>query len=234
MSRSSKRSQFQEKLDVNCSICESRYHNPLCSIDHLLGDISKARSSSTFKSGQTIFYQGNEPLGLFTVERGLVKLEVVNEAGQAHTLRLMGPGSILGYRSLFAKECYKASAIAVEDSKLCFLPKNFVFELFRSEPQVALNLVERLAKDLSDAERKWINQVDQEAPERVAEALLFLSEKFSGQNWTRKEIAQWAGTTPETVMRALSRFEMEGLIEQEKRSIRILDRSGLIKKYIQT
>ena len=219
---------------TDCDHCESKESNPLCSVSNRLDEIGQHRSSSHYKTGQSIFYQGNEPLGLFTVERGLVKLEMINEAGQAHTLRLMGPGCILGYRALFSKEPYRASAIAVEDSKLCFLPKNFIFDLFKSEPQVALNLAERLAKDLREAESKWIKQVDQEAPERVAEALVFLSEKFVDQNWTRKDIGQWAGTTPETVIRTLSRFEKEGLIEQDKRQIKILNRPELIKKYSQT
>jgi len=215
----------------DCEVCGSRGTNPLCSLDHRLEEISQTKTSSHFKAGQTIFYQGNEPLGLFTVEKGLVKIESTNEHGQSHTLRLMGPGNVLGYRSLFSKEPYQASAIALENSKLCFLPKSFILTLFQAEPQMALQLAERLAKDLREAESKWIRQVDNEAPDRVAEALIFLSEKFGEQNWTRKEIAQWAGTTPETVIRALARFEKEGLVTQEKRSIQILNRPGLIEKF---
>lgn len=218
----------------DCTSCDSRENNPLCSIETCIEEISRVRSTTRYRSGQSVFYQGNEPLGLFVVDKGLIKLESINEKGQAHTLRLMGPGSILGYRALLSYESYQASAIAVEDSKLCFIPKNVVFDLFKSCPEVALNLAEQLAKDLSQAEKKWCNQVDQEAPERVAEAIIFLNDHFKGQNWTRKEIAQWAGTTPETVMRTLSRFEKENLISQEKRSIRILDRVGLVRKYSQT
>jgi len=217
--------------EEDCDTCESRQNNPLCSTHNRLKDISQMRSSSQYRSGQSIFYQGNEPLGLFTVEKGLVKIESTSENGQSHTHRLMGPGSVLGYRALFSKEPYRASAIAVEDSKLCFLPKSFVFDLFKEEPQIALNLAERLAKDLREAEQKWVKQVDNEAPDRVAEALVFLSDRFSNQDWTRKEIAQWAGTTPETVMRTLSRFEKEGLIELDKRRIKIRDRAGLLNKF---
>ncbi|MNL55757.1 transcriptional regulator FixK [compost metagenome] len=65
--------------------------------------------------------------------------------------------------------------------------------------------------------------MDKGASERIAEALLFLQDHFKHQNWTRREIAQWAGTTPETVIRTLAQFEKEGLIDQsDGRSIRIL------------
>jgi CRP-like cAMP-binding protein len=73
-----------------------------------------------------------------------------------------------------------------------------------------------------------MDQMDKGASERVAEALLFLQENFANQNWTRREIAQWAGTTPETVIRTLAQFEKENLIHQkEGRHIEIINRDEL-------
>ncbi|MCK6599626.1 MAG: helix-turn-helix domain-containing protein, partial [Bdellovibrionaceae bacterium] len=62
------------------------------------------------------------------------------------------------------------------------------------------------------------------------EAILFLQDHFKDQLWTRKEIAQWAGTTPETVMRTLSQFEKEGLIDQSGRRIIIIKRDKIQEK----
>lgn len=214
----------------DCAHCSTRAQNPICSSDEALALITKIRTSSHYKSNQTIFYAGNAPLGVFTVQSGLVKLEVISAKGTAHTLRLMGPGSILGYRSLFAGEPYQASAIAVEDSELCFLPKDGLLNLAKTNPQVALNLMSYLAKDLRKAEEKWVYQIDKEAPERVAEALLFLQDHFLGQDWTRREIAEWAGTTPETVMRTLSQFEKNGWISTQGRAIQILNKEKIKEK----
>ena len=69
--------------------------------------------------------------------------------------------------------------------------------------------------------------MDKAALARVAEAILFLSDHFDHSHWTRKEILDWAGTTPETVIRTLSQFEKDGLIRLEGRDIVILSRSGL-------
>lgn len=81
------------------------------------------------------------------------------------------------------------------------------------------------------AEEKWVGQMDKGAPERVAEALVFLQDHFSQQQWTRREIAQWAGTTPETVIRTLAQFEKDGLIDQsDGRNIRILSKERLIAR----
>lgn len=215
---------------TDCDHCQSRHDNPLCSVEGAFDTVKSARSASNFKAGQTIFYTGNEPLGLYTVQSGLVKLEVLSPDGSAHTLRLMGPGQALGYRSLFAGEPYQATAIAVEDSRLCFVPKATLLGLVDHTPGVAVNLLRRLSEDLRTAEEKWVAQVDKDAGSRVAEALLFLNDHFKDQSWTRREISEWAGTTPETVMRALAQFEKEGWILAQGRHYHILDREKILKK----
>lgn len=191
-----------------------------------------APTSSTlrrYKAGQFIFHAGETPTGIFTIQSGLVKLEGTSSTGSAHTLRLVGPGGTLGYRSLFAGEAYQASAIAVEDCELSFISKVDVVKLFTEQPEAAMKMLSSLSKDLRMAEAKWMDQVDKGAAERIAEALLFLQEHFSHQNWTRKEIAQWAGTTPETVIRTLAQFEKEGIIDQsDGRSIRVLSKEKLL------
>jgi len=214
----------------SCSTCEARNTSALCSSPDVTRVIDSIKVSCVYKAGQTIFQQGQEPLGLFAVQSGLVKLEVNSHDGHAHTLRMLGAGGVVGYRSLFAREPYKANAIAIEDTVLCYIPKTELFQVFVEHPEATLNFMQSICKDLRSAEEKWVDQMDKEASERVADAILFLQDHFQDQRWTRKEIAQWAGTTPETVMRTLSQFEKEGLIDQAGRRIIILNRTGLHSK----
>lgn len=212
----------------SCSVCDIKADSLLCSSPDVLLAVEKVRTSCRFKAGQVIFYAGNMSLGIFTIQSGLVKLEALSPNGAAHTLRLVGPGGTLGYRSLFANEPYHASAVAVEDCELCFIPKSEIMSIFMAHPHLAMKLLTHVAKDLRMAEEKWVGQMDKGAPERVAEALVFLQDHFSQQQWTRREIAQWAGTTPETVIRTLAQFEKDGLIDQsDGRNIRILSRNRL-------
>ncbi len=213
---------------TDCQTCGMRFDSLLCSNPDVLHLIEKAKVTCRFKPGQVIFYAGNDPLGIFTIQSGLVKLEVTSATGTAHTLRLVGPGGTLGYRSLFASEPYHASAIALKDCELCFLPKAEILNIFKTHPELAMNLLSHVSKDLRVAEEKWVDQMDKDASERIAEALLFLQDHFTHQNWTRKEIAQWAGTTPETVIRTLSQFEKDGLIDQsDGRQIQVISREKL-------
>ncbi|OYZ16072.1 MAG: transcriptional regulator [Bdellovibrio sp. 28-41-41] len=211
----------------SCLTCEAKQHSALCSSPEVVRVIDKVKVVCNYKAGQIIFQQGQDPLGLFAVQSGLVKLEVNSMDGHAHTLRILGPGGIAGYRSLFARETYKANAIAIEDTSLCYIPKTELFQIFAQHPEATLNFMQSICKDLGSAEEKWVAQMDKEASERIAEAILFLQDHFNDQKWTRKEIAQWAGTTPETVMRTLAQFEKEGLIDQAGRKIIILNRPGI-------
>lgn len=222
----------ETKSSSACDVCGHRLTNVICSTaPEVWKLLDRVKIKTLFKPGQTIFYQGNEPLGLYTVSSGLIKLEMTSEEGQSHTLRYAGPGSALGYRSLFANENYYATATTIEKSEICFIPKTTVLEIFQKFPEAAIRILQVLSKDLRLAEKKWTDQMDKEAPDRIAEALIFLQENFAHQNWTRREIAEWAGTTPETVIRTLAQFEKMGIIDQsEGRNIKIKDRQSLIDK----
>ncbi|MCX7979270.1 MAG: Crp/Fnr family transcriptional regulator [Bdellovibrionaceae bacterium] len=183
-----------------CTLCDGRADSPLCNHDKLRALICEARQFSKFRPGQTIFHSGGHPMGIYVVTSGRVKLEALTDNGTALTLRLLGPGGVLGYRALFAGEPSQASAIAVDEVQACFIPKGHLMQVLNEQPEAALRLIQYACKDLRIAEEKWIGQINKDATARVAEAVLFLNDHFMNQYWTRREIAQWAGTTPETVM----------------------------------
>lgn len=193
--------------------------------------LNKGKVIHHLAQGEVLFHIGEEPKGLYSIASGLMKLESTSSQGAAHTLRILGPGGSLGYRSLFANEKYHSSAVAMEPTEICFIPKALVFKFFHEHPEVAMKLLCHLSKDLKVAEDKWLDQMDKGAGERIAEAIVFLQDHFQHQGWTRREIAEWAGTTPETVIRTLAQFEKEGLIDQTSgRQIKIINREKLKEK----
>jgi CRP-like cAMP-binding protein len=169
------------------------------------------------------------PSGLYCVNGGIVKLESTGANGNNHILRMVHGGGMLGYRSLFADEPYRASAMVHEEAKICFIPKAAILRLVEQYPDVALNFLNRISKELRHTEDRLCGLTDKNAAERVAEAVIFLRDNFPDQTWTRKEIAEWAGTTPETVMRTLADFEAKGYIEQTGRKIHLSNRSALLE-----
>ena len=190
--------------------------------------MDQSKFQAHHKPGQTLFYAGNPGTGIYCVVSGTVKLESLDEAGKAHLVQIYSGGSLIGYRALFSDEPYQSSAIVVEDADICYIPKSAILELISNDPSLAMNFLMQLSNDFRQMEQRLKRVTSHSASERIAEALLFLRENFQEKNWTRKEIAEWASTTPETVIRTLAEFEADGLIEQKGRSIRILNRPKIL------
>lgn len=221
----------EQPKHIDCANCEAKSKSFMCSTsDGISRSISGFKADCSYQTGDVIFRAGEMPLGLFSVRSGVVKLESISEDGDAHTLKLIGPGGILGYRAFFKGEAYQKTAIAIEPTNICFLPRKDVMSLFNCHPELGLKLINQLTVDLDRAESKWMDQIDKGAPARIADALLFLNENFQGSSWTRKEIAEWAGTTTETVIRTLAQFEKEGIIQQNYKNFTVLSELKLNQK----
>lgn len=179
--------------------------------------------SKKYKRNDFIFKSGDLAQGVYCLEAGVVKLESFGPEGQGHILRVYKAGDLLGHRAWLAKEEYRANAVAQEDSTVCWVSGAEFADLLSHSPELAANLLNRLSSELATAEARICALTDHDVRERTAEALLFLENRSLNRQWTRREIAEWAGTTPESVMRVLADLEAEGIIGLEGRKILILD-----------
>jgi CRP-like cAMP-binding protein len=226
-----KNSQQNTQKKIKCEDCESRAQSVLCSVSNeALNLIDKSKFHQQFTPGQNLFYANNPATGIHCVLKGTVKLESTDVDGKTQIVQVYTAGSMIGYRALFTEEPYMSAAIAVEESEICFIPKATILGLIQEQPELALKFLTQLSHDFRMMETRLQRITSRTATERVAEALLFLRENFEEKNWTRKEIAEWAGTTTETVIRTLADLEQEKLIEQKGRSIKILKRDVLLAK----
>ncbi len=221
-------------LKKQCS--ERDCTNCVQSVDHLfqglppavLQDLNAHKLVHHYTRGQAVFYAGNPPNGLYCVSSGLIKIESLSADGKTHLLRVVKAGGVLGYRSLFSNEPYHATAIVSEDADICMIPREYFLKLIHEAPELMLRIVSRLSTELREAESRIESHADKEAPERIAEAVLYFKDHFPNHNWTRKELGEWAGTSPETVMRVLGKLESEKVLSLQGRLITILDRKKLL------
>ncbi|MCB0347375.1 MAG: Crp/Fnr family transcriptional regulator [Bdellovibrionales bacterium] len=213
----------------SCGTCSSLRKTHFCDLQKkALETLDAFKIHSRYKKGQVIFNEGNSPIGLYCLSSGLVKVTSLNAKGQNILLRLVKEGGVLGYRSLLADEPYYGTAIAQEDTDLCIIPKETIFSLLQNEPALALKFLSQISKELHQAEARMLGMVSKPAGARVAEALLILKDCLSNTKWTRQDIAEWAGTTTETVIRTLADFEKQQWISQKGREINILSRQSLL------
>ena len=223
--------------DEKCKTCESRCLGILSDLkEETLDEVSSHKVTNIFKKGQTLFMQGNPPFGLYIVKYGIVKITQLGPDGKESIVRLAKPGDTVGHRSLFSEEPYKATATAVQDTKVCFYDKKYIQKLVSEEPTIAYNIINALGRDLGAAEHRLTSFSQKNVRERLAELLLVLKEGYGESigdrtrlniKLTREEMASIIGTASETLIRFFTEFKNEGLIEQEGKTIFILNEERL-------
>lgn len=205
--------------------------------DDQLNNIGQQKSCMLFKKGQYIFSEQSYPLGLYCISSGKIKLSALGLDGKEQILRFAKNGNIVGYRSLLCNEAYHCSAIAIEDTSICFIPKDVFFKLIVQNPALSLEIMQLLGNDLKDAEDHIVSLSQKNVRERVAEALLFFKAVYGLENdqktiqikLSREEIADYVGTSTETAIRFLSEFNADGIIQTEGKKIKILNLNKLIQ-----
>lgn len=214
-----------------CNECTNR-DNLFCTLSSEEKEfLSEGKGQNFFRKGQTIFYEGNHPHGLYCVYQGKIKLYKMGDNGKEQIVRLVGTGDLLGYRSLLSNESYRATATVLEDSYLCLLSKRKFTELLDTNSKLSRKVIEKLSQDLRRSEQSLIDLTQKTVRERIAEALLLLKAKFGVEEdgktlaviLSRREIGDFVGISTETTIRALSSLNKEGLIELGGKQIRLID-----------
>ena len=138
--------------------------------------------------------------------------------------------------SLLKEEQYSNSAGTLEDSEIYMLPKDDFFDLIYKNAEVSRKFIEMLSNNLLENEKQLVKLAYNSVRKRIAEALIKLSNKYKkddsqkfSMNLSREDLANLAGTATETVIRTLSDFKDNKLIEISGGSITILEYDKLAK-----
>ena len=142
----------------------------------------------------------------------------------------------MGFRSTITRERACTSAKVLEDALICFVHAETVLEFVKNNGNFALELLQIACKELGEANDYITDIAQKTVRERLAEVLIHLrkdfdldQEKYLQITLTREELANMVGTATESVIRLLSEFKQDGLIELHGRRIRILDEKSLYK-----
>jgi len=227
-----------KKEATKCDNCVSLDEGIFCELGlPELSAISHHKITNVYKKGQTLFVQGNHPFGLYCISKGNIKLTKVGSDGKETIVRIVHAGDILGHRSLFTDDNYSATATALEETEVCFIDKKFILKVIQNNPTVALNIINKLSRDMGVAEKKLTSLHQKNVRERLAELILSLKAshgvKVDGR-WkidlklTREEMATMIGTANETLIRFMTEFKEANIIEQEGKTIYIKDEEELL------
>jgi len=222
---------------IDCEECNARVNSLMnFAFEDDLEAINCNKVCNSFKKGQTLFYEGNTPAGLMCINKGKIKLFRTGKDGKEQIVSFALPGDFLGYRAIIADENYALSATALEDTVVCLINRDDFLGMIQKNSYISKKLMVSLCKELGLAMEKIQSLSQKSVRERLAEALFYLKETFSNEKslspfvdiiLPREDIANIVGTTTETVIRTLSDFKSEKLIELEGKKIKIINEAKL-------
>jgi CRP-like cAMP-binding protein len=203
-------------------------------LDHeQMDEIMDAIRSVSYKKGEIIYSEGDQSDSLYIVSKGKIKIYRLSESGKEQLVRILLPGDFTGELALFRESIHEAYAEAMSDTDVCMITRVDLQEFLMKYPSISIKILTEFSNRLAESEKQTTRFATESVETRLA---LFLAECLEDENdsmeislpMSRKDLASYLGTTPETISRKLAYLEQEGYIRQlTGRKIKILDLNGL-------
>ena len=201
---------------------------------HNLKLISDDREVRNYSKRQTIYHEEGRPAYLYFVNKGKVKIYRRNDDGKELITAIVKDGEFFGYTPLLEGKTYEDSADALEESEIMMIPKSEFDELITHDPQVSAQFIRMLANKLSGKEDELVRLAYNSVRKRVADSLLHVYDRYKTSEKdnptlkiTREDLAHMVGTATESLIRTLSDFRSEKLIDISDGKISILSEEKL-------
>ncbi len=201
---------------------------------NILQSLTEDRNINKYKKKQTVYSEGNHPNRLYYVLKGKVKAYKTNEDGKELVTTLFSAGDFLGYVALLEGTVYNDTAAALEETELAVILKEDFEQLINNNKEVSQKFIRLLAKNISIKETQLLGLAYNSLRKKVAEALIMLQKKYQQTkeeefviNISRESLATIAGTATESLIRTLSDFRSEKLIDIKDGSINIINQKKL-------
>ncbi len=195
-------------------------------------DIAQRAHQKTYGRNEQLYGAGEQNPTLMIVHEGRVKIYRISESGREQLIRILCPGDFIGETSFMGARESDHFAVTLEDSKICALHRDDVKGFLSSYPAIAVKMLETVSDRLEQTERMVSSLTGDDVERRVASYLMELADASGSDSLelplSKKDVASYLGTTPETLSRRLAVFEDSGWIVQQGRGrIHILDRAAL-------
>lgn len=195
--------------------------------------------TENYKKGERIFHEGDKVKNVYFINTGKVKVVSYFNRENERILRLSHHGELLGHRA-FKSERYPISAEALCDSKISSLPIDKYVKLIKGNSELSVFLLEFYASDLRNTEERMINIIHNEVIVRIGIIICMLIDAYGYENdkskklafmLSRSDIANFAGTAYESVIRNIAKLEELGLVQVVGKGL-IISKEKELRKFI--
>ncbi|HVU94141.1 MAG TPA: response regulator [Puia sp.] len=184
---------------------------------------------------QNVYQEGRRPKYVYYLVKGKVKAFRIHEDGKEYITNLYAAGDYIGYLPVLENNAYEDTAVVLEDAELAQIPKDEFLQALYQDLRVATKFIRLIAQNVQEKEERLLQLAYGSLRKRVAKALIDIHQKYSGGEGkaaaaldiSREDIAQYVGTATESLIRTLSDFKSEKLVDIKDGKIRIADMAKL-------
>jgi len=201
-----------------------------------LKKLSNDRKFKVYKKKDTIYMEGGLANGIYFISKGKIKTHKSNSEGKEYIVDLYKEGDFFGYNTLFEESPYSETATVLEDAEVCMIPKHDFLSLLYNNREVSGKFIKMMANNIKDKEEKLLNLAYNSVRRRVADALVLLHDRYHKEgkdpftiNITREDLSNLVGTATESLIRTLSDFREEGLIDLKGSNITVISPEKISK-----
>ena len=201
----------------------------------LLTELADQYDSQSYNKKTTVYQEGKRPRFLYYLLSGKIKGFKSNEDGKEYITDLFGAGDFMGYSAIIDDKNYDDSTEVLENAELLLIPKDDFLHMIYTDISIATKFIRLITQNVKEKEERLLNLAYSSLRKRVARALVEIHSKFNtGTDGkmiiiSREDIAQYVGTATESLIRTLSDFKAEKLIEIIEGKITIPDPEKLKK-----
>jgi len=186
------------------------------------------------KKKQMLYTAGQRPTNLFFLVKGKIKSFRTNDNGKELITAIYKEGDFMGYTALLEETVYTDNAEVMEDAEVMLVPKVDFMSLLNGDVQLSHRFIKLLSQNLTEREEQLLNLAYNSLRKRVANALIHVYDKFKKDatdkpklEIPREDLAQVVGTATESLIRTLSDFRQEKLIDITNGKITVLNEEKL-------
>jgi CRP-like cAMP-binding protein len=193
----------------------------------LMSQLADQYDIEHYNKKQTIYQEDKRPRFLYYLAKGKVKATKTNDYGKEYITDILSEGDFIGYQALIEDKNYSDSAVVLEDSEIMQIPKDDFLQMVYGDIAIATKFIRIITQNVKEKEERLLNLAYSSLRKRVAAALVDIHGKFNlaEENKpieiSREDIAHYVGTATESLIRTLSDFKAEKLIEIKEGKITI-------------
>ncbi|CAL66394.1 response regulator [Christiangramia forsetii] len=231
-------SAIESRLAKVAILNANRNGNPVARNDEKLKTLDDLRTIfqqqdlQFIKKGESVYEKDKHANFFYLLKRGVVKVHRIDNQGKELITELYKEDDFFGNHADDPQSSYEDYATAMEDTQLYALSREEFHKILSENPKISMQLVEVLSNNLSELKQQLMDMAYGSVRKKTAKTIMMFAERIKKHplksiRISRADLAGVAGMAPESLIRTLSEFKKEGLIEIEGRNIKLLNSEAL-------